>query len=219
MRYLIAWIALPLLVVAASWGVGLLVEQLTRLRLPQRDRGDGRLRRFVRRAGAPVPARARARHGARRLLVVLAVTGVVLARDRLAELAARLRGRVTAMLAVYGLYMAPIVLSGQTTFAGYTLLGDTSVHFSLIDYISDHGARARHAGAVLVLERDGRPDQDRLPARSPLRARQRALAARCRGVATLPAVSGDHDRARGATRDADPRGACGCRGSSPQPAR
>ena len=34
MHYLIAWIALPVLVVAASLGVGLLVEQLTRLRLP-----------------------------------------------------------------------------------------------------------------------------------------------------------------------------------------
>src|SRR5436190_317737 len=83
MHYLIAWIALPLLVVLASWGVGLPLEQAS---LPD-------------------------------------------------------RWTLTAGAAVYGLYMAPIVLTGQTTFAGYTLLGDTSVHFSLIDYVSEHGAR------------------------------------------------------------------------------
>jgi hypothetical protein len=140
MRYLVAWIALPLLVVAASWAVGLLVEQLTRLRFPGGITVTvGFVASFVALA-VPYQLGLGAPWGAA-LLVLLAVAGVWLARDRLG---ASLPDRFTvlAALGVYGLYMAPIVFSGQTTFAGYTLLGDTSVHFSLIDYISDHGARS-----------------------------------------------------------------------------
>src|SRR4051794_966201 len=140
MRYLVAWIGLPLLVVAASWGVGLLVEQLTRLRFPNGITATvGFVASFVALA-VPYQVGLGAPWGAA-LLVILATAGIVLARRRL-------RGSLpdgwtlAAALGVYGLYMAPIVLSGQASFAGYTLLGDTSVHFSLIDYISDHGARS-----------------------------------------------------------------------------
>jgi hypothetical protein len=139
MRYLIAWIALPLLVVVASWGVGLLVERLTRLRFPNGITVTvGFAASFVALA-VPYQLGLGAPWGAA-LLVIIAVAGIWLARYRLA---ASLPDRTTiaAALGVYGLYMAPIVLSGQTTFAGYTLLGDTSVHFSLVDYISAHGAR------------------------------------------------------------------------------
>lgn len=139
MRYLIAWIALPLLVFAASWGVGLLVEQLTRIRLPDGITVTvGFVGSFLALAvpyqlglGAPWAAG---------LLVVLAVAGIALGRGRL-RASLPDRWTLVAVTAVYGLYMAPIVFSGQTSFAGYTLLGDTSVHFSLIDYISEHGAR------------------------------------------------------------------------------
>jgi hypothetical protein len=139
MRYLIAWIALPLVVVGASWGVGLLVERLSGLRFPNGIAVTiGFVTSFVALA-VPYQLGLGAPWGGA-LLVVLAVTGIVLARGRLAD---SVPDPLTllAALAVYGLYMAPIVLSGHTTFAGYTLLGDTSVHFSLIDYISDHGAR------------------------------------------------------------------------------
>jgi hypothetical protein len=139
MRYLTAWIALPLLVVVASLGVGLLVERLTGLRFANGvTLTVGFAVSFVALAlpyevglGAP---------WASALLVALAIAGFVVARGRVA---AALPDTPTALaaLVVYGLYMAPIVLSGQVSFAGYTLLGDTSVHFSLIDYISDHGGR------------------------------------------------------------------------------
>jgi len=36
---------------------------------------------------------------------------------------------------------APVVLSGTATFPGYTVLGDTAVHFALVDWLSEHGAR------------------------------------------------------------------------------
>src|SRR3954452_18087617 len=139
MRYLIAWIALPLVAVAASWGVGLLVERLTRLRFPNGITVTvGFVASFVALA-LPYQLGLGAPWGAA-LLVLLAAGGIVLARRRLAGSLPDAT-TIAAALGVYGLYMAPIVLSGQTTFAGYTLLGDTSVHFSLIDYISDHGAR------------------------------------------------------------------------------
>ncbi len=139
MRYLIAWIALPLLVVAASWGVGLLLERLTRLRFAGGVTVTvGFVASFVALA-VPYQLGLGAPWGAA-LLVIAAVAGIVLGRGRLGDSLPD-GWTLGAVAAVYGLYMAPIVFSGQTTFAGYTLLGDTSVHFSLVDYISDHGAR------------------------------------------------------------------------------
>jgi hypothetical protein len=139
MRYLIAWAVLPLLVVVTSWGVGLLVDRLARLRLPNGTVVTVGFAASLVSLAIPYQLGLGDPWGAA-LLVVLALAGLWLGRDRLA---ASLPDRATALaaLAVYGLYMAPIMLSGQTTFAGYTLLGDTSVHFSLVDYISEHGAR------------------------------------------------------------------------------
>ena len=141
MRYLIAWIALPLLVVAASWGVGLLVEQLTRLRLdrtesPSRSASSLRSSRSRCRTSS-----AWARRGGPRCWWSDRGAGLWARARSPPRLPSQTAGRWAPRSAVYGLYMAPIVLSGQTIFAGYTLLGDTSVHFSMIDYISDHGAR------------------------------------------------------------------------------
>ncbi len=44
-----------------------------------------------------------------------------------------------AALVVFAVFAAPIVLSGDATFAGYTVLGDTAVHFVLVDHIATHG--------------------------------------------------------------------------------
>lgn len=139
MSYLIAWIALPLLVFVASWGVGLLVEQLARVRLPNGVTITlGFVCSFLALA-LPYELGLGSDWGGA-LLIVLALAGLVAARGRLA---ASLPDRWTAgaALAIYVVYISPVVLSGQTTFAGYTLLGDTAVHFSLIDYLSAHGAK------------------------------------------------------------------------------
>ncbi len=42
-------------------------------------------------------------------------------------------------LATFAVYAAPVVLSGSATFLGYTLLGDTAIHFSLMDWVMSHG--------------------------------------------------------------------------------
>src|SRR5690348_4598698 len=120
MRYLIAWVVLPILVVAASYGVGLLVEQLTRIRLPNGIAVTmGFAASFIALA-VPYQLGLGAAWGAA-LLVVLALVGIWLARDRLGGSLPD-RSTLVAAIGVYGLCMAPIVLSGQTTFAGYTLL-------------------------------------------------------------------------------------------------
>ena len=113
MRYLIAWIALPLLVVAASWGVGLLVEQLTRLRLPNGIAVTvGFVASFVALA-VPYQLGLGAPWGAA-LLSPCRAPGSGSPAD---ASPASLPDRPTALaaLGVYGLYMAPIVLSGQTS--------------------------------------------------------------------------------------------------------
>src|SRR2546426_658176 len=106
MRYLIAWVALPLLVVAASCGVGLLVEQLTRLRFPNGITVTvGFVASFLSLA-VPYQLGLGAPWGAG-LLIVLTLSGFWVARDRLAG---SLPDRLTlaAAFGVYGLYMAPI---------------------------------------------------------------------------------------------------------------
>lgn len=132
-----AWLAFPLLSAAACLGLGLLVERLAGLRL------DGVLL-------LPLGFAA---------LIVLAQ--LVTFADPLAELAtvavvvAALAGlwlgrarwwpprpcgwALAAALVVFGAYAAPIVLSGEATFAGYTLLGDTSIHLILSDWVGREG--------------------------------------------------------------------------------
>jgi hypothetical protein len=135
--FLKAWLLLPVLLAALSLGCGLLVERLSAARLP------GVLTLPLGLATIVVVARGAVTWDATAelatpLVVVLALVGLAVGRDRL-------RGRgldrwaVAAALVVFALFAAPIVLSGSATFAGYTILGDTAVHFALIDRISAHG--------------------------------------------------------------------------------
>lgn len=72
------------------------------------------------------------------LVVAGAVAGLVLGRRRIWPLRIE-PWTAGAALAVFLLFAAPIVLSGSATFAGYTILGDTAVHFVLVDRIATHG--------------------------------------------------------------------------------
>src|SRR5688572_17575195 len=85
------------------------------------------------------------------LALIVAITQVVTYRDATAELATPLvlaaavagfassgsrfwsarvdRWAAGAAGAVFVVFAAPVVLAGEATFAGYTLLGDTSIHF------------------------------------------------------------------------------------------
>lgn len=71
-------------------------------------------------------------------VVALALAGVWVGRARI--LRPGWDGAAGAVaLGVFATFAAPVVLSGQATFAGYGLLGDTAVHFVLIDHVLEHG--------------------------------------------------------------------------------
>jgi hypothetical protein len=72
------------------------------------------------------------------LVIALAIAGLALGARTLWPVASGL-WPVASALAVFAVYAAPVVLTGSATFLGYTLLGDTAIHFSLIDWVMKHG--------------------------------------------------------------------------------
>lgn len=74
------------------------------------------------------------------LLVVLALAGHVLARKRWWERVRPGWPGLAALLA-YGLYMAPVVLSGHWRWLGYNFVNDTAVNMVMIDHLAHHGVR------------------------------------------------------------------------------
>ncbi|MFL5515644.1 MAG: hypothetical protein ACJ8DJ_05775, partial [Gemmatimonadales bacterium] len=138
MTLFICWVLFPLLVLALSLGCGLLVQRA---------------------AGVPVRGVLLVPLGlativvasqlttywkattflATPLVIVLAIAGYATAVSARRPPPSALLAPGAAALGVYAIYAAPVVLSGSATFLGYTLLGDTSVHFSLIDWVMHHG--------------------------------------------------------------------------------
>lgn len=137
MQVLQAWVLFPVLVALLSLGWGLLVEWMSRARL------SGLLMLPVGLAAIIVVTRAAmwldlTAELAAPLAVVGAVAGLVAGRERLRERQLD-SWAAAAALVVFVVFAAPIVLSGSATFAGYTILGDTAVHFVLVDHIGTHG--------------------------------------------------------------------------------
>src|SRR4051812_4660680 len=133
---LAAWLAFPLILAALCAGCGLLVARLPRFE----------------RAGPLVPPVGFA--------LIIVVASFVTLWDATAELATPaavalaiagfavslpLRRRrpawwaLAAAVAVFAVYAAPIVLSGQATFAGYIKLDDTATWMALTDRVMEHG--------------------------------------------------------------------------------
>jgi len=132
-----AWILFPAVLALLALGWGLLVEWLSRARL------SGFLLLPVGFAAVIVVTRAAmwldlaAELGAP-LAAAGAAVGLALAWRRVRS--PRLdRWAAGAAVMVFAVFAAPIVLSGSATFAGYTVLGDTAVHFVLVDHIASHG--------------------------------------------------------------------------------
>lgn len=135
-----AWILTPLAILIAALGCGLLVQSAA----PSFRFGDLTIPfglcfaillvsfPYALGFGSPV---------ALALLALAAGAGYVRSWRGLTEVLPD-RWASFAGLAVFGLFMAPVVLSGELTFAGYSILGDTSVHLSMIDYVAQHGSHA-----------------------------------------------------------------------------
>jgi hypothetical protein len=137
MQSALAWIWAPAVLYAISLGLGLLVESATRFR------PDPGLTVPLGFALALTMATPLYYFGARAtavalLLAAAAVVGAVLRRNRL-RACAWSQPAMWAALAAYGLYLAPCVLSGSWTWAGYNFTNDPANTLTATAWILQHG--------------------------------------------------------------------------------
>ena len=137
MLLLQAWLVFPALLALLSLGLGLLVERLGGARLPGALLIPTGLAAIVVIARAAMTWDLTAELGTP-LVVAGAIAGLVLGRARVWPLRVD-RWAALAAAAVFAIFAAPVVLSGSASFAGYTILGDTAVHFVLVDRIATDG--------------------------------------------------------------------------------
>lgn len=134
---LASWILFPAVAVAVGLGHGLLVERVSGRRLP------GVLLVPLGVAGFTAVSQVTtwwswSTWATTPLVVLVALAGYAVGHRRLR--AARLDGwALAAALGAFAVFAAPIVLSGDATFAGYTVLGDTAIHFIGADALPRHG--------------------------------------------------------------------------------
>ncbi|HZO58160.1 MAG TPA: hypothetical protein VFB51_00570 [Solirubrobacterales bacterium] len=133
---LVCWVLFPLAVTAVSLGCGLLLERAAGIRLPAGLLAAAGFAVVLVTGHVATAADATAELAVPAVLV-LAVAGVALSlplRDRRVDWWA-----VAAGCAVYGLFAAPVVLSGDATFAGYIKLDDTATWLAMTDRLMEHG--------------------------------------------------------------------------------
>ena len=134
----VGWLLLPAFLVAVCFGLGLLTERALRVRIV------GALLAPLGLCVAIVVLMPLYKVGApgfvaALVLVGLAVAGLVLGRSGLRERIADAPALAAAAF-VYACYVAPVVLSGDWTWAGYNFVNDTAVQLLLAEYVSEHGA-------------------------------------------------------------------------------
>ncbi|HEX4114485.1 MAG TPA: hypothetical protein VHY18_01260 [Solirubrobacteraceae bacterium] len=81
------------------------------------------------------------------LLVALALTGLLLGRQRLCTLVRGWRSSIWQLLVcplAYVLALAPVLLAGRPTFSSYMALADSAVHMLGADYLIRHGQDYSH---------------------------------------------------------------------------
>jgi hypothetical protein len=134
---LLCWGVFALLVVAACTGWGLLVDRAAGRTLPRSLLPALGLAAIVVVSQA-LTVSGRTAELAPVLVAAGGVGGLVLGRRRL-------RGRradvwiAAATLLVFAVMAAPVVSEGEASFAGYGVLGDTAVHFVIVDWLMDEG--------------------------------------------------------------------------------
>ncbi len=91
-------------------------------------------------------------------------------------------------IAVFAVFAAPVVLSGEATFAGYIKLDDTATYFAMTDRVMEHARDLAGPRAVDVRGDAGDDARGRLPDGRPDADRDRARPRRLRPRLDLPAV-------------------------------
>ncbi len=130
-----AWVAFPALLAVLCLGCGLLVERLLGAGIPRALLPATGLALIVV-AGSFLALADATAELIVPVTVALALAGLVAGRRSL-----RLSSSWAAAtaLAVFAVYAAPIVLSGEATFAGYIRLDDTATWMALSDRVLEHG--------------------------------------------------------------------------------
>jgi hypothetical protein len=132
----ICWIVFPALLALLSLGCGLLVERAARTRLPSELLVPTGFAAIVGIALFATLTSATARLA---LPAVLAL-GVVGLGAALPPSRQRLdRWAAFVAVAVFAVFAAPVVLSGDATFAGYIKLDDTATFLAIVDRALEHG--------------------------------------------------------------------------------
>jgi hypothetical protein len=136
MSLLACWLLFPLVLGLLSVGCGLLLDFVAEARLPGTLLAPAGLAVIIVVASFATMTDATAELAVP-AVVALAVAGFALAlpwRERRLD-----RWAVVAAAGAFAVYAAPIVLSGQATFAGYITLDDTSTWLAMTDRVMEHG--------------------------------------------------------------------------------
>jgi hypothetical protein len=136
MTLLVCWLVFPLVLGLLSLGCGLLLERLSGLTLPGPLLPAAGLALIV--VGAQFatladPTAELAMPG----VVAASVAGFALAHRR--ERKAIDPSAAACALGVFAVFSAPVVLSGDATFAGYIKLDDTATWLAMTDRVMEHG--------------------------------------------------------------------------------
>ena len=137
MSLLVPWLVFPIVLTLVTAGCGLFVERVSGVRLAGALLVPCGLAVIVVVAGLATMTDATARLATPAVLV-LAAAGLLLAYRR-RDPRRPDRWAVAAAVGVFAVFAAPIVLSGQATFAGYITLDDTATWLGITDRIMEHG--------------------------------------------------------------------------------
>jgi hypothetical protein len=137
MTQLACWVLLPLVLGVLSLGFGLLLERAAGLQLSEALLLPAGFALLIDVAELPTKVSSLA-HLTTPLVVVVAVIGFVVGRPwrRRPKLGA---WPLIAAVAVYLVYLAPVLGTGEPTFTGYIKLDDTSTWMAMIDRVLDQG--------------------------------------------------------------------------------
>ena len=137
MTLVVSWLVFPLVLAVLCLGCGLLLEAAAGMQLPRPLVLPVGLAVLVVLAQITTWSSATAR-ATTPVVVVAAVAGIALRPPWRTSWRA-IRWPLGAAVAVFIVYAAPIVLSGESTFAGYVKLDDTATWFALTDRVMSHG--------------------------------------------------------------------------------
>jgi hypothetical protein len=137
MTLLVAWVLFPLVLALLSLGCGLLLGRAADLPLSPAALLPAGFAVIVVVGAFAMLSGATARLAAP-AVVTLAVAGLALSWPWKVRAGAA-GWPVAAAIGVFGVFAAPIVLSGRATFAGYIKLDDTATYLAMLDRAMQHG--------------------------------------------------------------------------------